>query len=118
MMTLINSSLLLVCPSSHYHVVAVLLPSEELPAQDPDSLFPSIDNFTIYRSIIDNNFDSIAAYIVAEFSEEEFPKDSMYTIGNDSAPNDNYENGPLKYGSFFTFFLRAYPLTAATAEVN
>ena len=99
---------------SHYHVIAVLLPDGELPTHPPDELFPFFDSsFVTYDELIDNDdYTAPTAYIVGEFSQDDFPEDSLYIIGDESAeqPDDGgYNNGPLKYGSSFTFFLRAYP---------
>ena len=43
----------------------------------------------------------------------------MYTIGdstNQPSDRDQYVNDPLRYGSSFTFFLRAYPLIVSINE--
>ena len=96
---------------SHYQVIAVLLPSSSLPDSPPDVLFPSLESFLTYSDILNKDFNEPVSYIVGEFSDDLFPEDSMYTIGDEDEPDDkDYHNGPLKYGSSFTFFLRAYPL--------
>lgn len=65
-----------------------------------------------YEDVLNTDQTNVG-YIVAEFSDSLFPSDNMYTIGDSTGqPNDrdHYVNGPLRYGSSFTFFLRAYPL--------
>lgn len=101
-------------------MVAVLLPSGRKPEESPDDLFPDIDSFHTYQGIIDYDGDGNLGYIVAEFEDSVFPDDNQFTIGDPLAgPDDgSYNNGPLKYGSSFTFFLRSYPLLDDTVSIG
>ena len=92
-------------------MIAVLLPDGNLPDSPPDQLFPSFDSFISYDDAIRYDSTSPVAYIAAEFSDNDFPNDNMYIIGDENEPDDgDYTNGLLKYDSSFTFFLRMYPL--------
>ena len=102
-------------------MVAVLLPNGQTPDELPDSLFPDIESFSTYEEVINSDGESVLGYIAGEFAASLFPDDSLYTIGDHSELDDGgYENGPLRYGSSFTFFLRSYPLlddTVSTMEL-
>ena len=101
---------------SHYQVIVVLLSDDTLPNQQPDTAFPSISSFTTYEDVGNAAASGgFAGYVTAEFSRELFTSDTMqFTIGDpDELANDRrsqYPNRPLRYGSHYTFFLRAYPL--------
>ena len=104
---------------SHYQVIAVLISGSSLPSDSPDKLFPSLDSFKTYDEI--SNTDSFnVAYIAAEFGSNLFPSSNLYVIGDpDNQPKDKsqYYNGPLRYGSSFTFFLRAYPIPNNVSDI-
>jgi netrin-G3 ligand len=97
---------------SHYHIVAVILDDStgSLPPDSPDVQFSSINSFISYEDALTTEQVNVA-YITAEFGESLFPSDNTYIIGDPNQPNDRqYTNQPLRYGTKFTFFLRAYPL--------
>lgn len=100
---------------SHYHVVAILLREDSVsaPSTPPDIKYPSLSSFSTYTAAQDT-YDGSAdiAYIAAEFSDSLFPSNGYYIIGEETEPNDRsstYTNGQLRYGTPYTFFLRAYP---------
>ena len=100
---------------SHYHVVAILLREDSVsaPSTPPDIKYPSLSSFSTYTAAQDT-YDGSAdiAYIAAEFSDSLFPSNGDYIIGEETEPNDRsstYTNGQLRYGTPYTFFLRAYP---------
>ena len=101
--------------SSHYHVVAVILRSGAVspPSNPPDVQFPSLASLSTYSTAQDNYDGSRdIGYVVAEFADALFPSDGYYIIGDETQPNDRsgrYTNGKLRYGTPYTFFLRAYP---------
>lgn len=81
------------------------------PSTYPDILFPSLDSFQTYQQVKDQR-GANSGYIAAEFGSDLFPTDNMYTVGDPGQPHDKdiYYNGELRYGSSYTFFLRAYPI--------
>ena len=98
-------------------MVVVLLPNGQIPDESPDSLFSDIDSFHTSQQIIDSDGESVMGYIAGEFEASLFPDNNRYTIGEYSELDDGgYENGPLRYGSSFTFFLRSYPLLDDTVS--
>ena len=110
-----------VCPPcSHYQVAVVLLPNATLPTQEPSVAFPDMDSFLDY-SEVQSVTSRPVAYIASEFSEEEFPTDGQFVIGDSNQPNDQkglYTNGPLLIGANYTFFLRAYLQLGAVSPVG
>lgn len=109
---------------SHYQVIVVLLLEDTLPNQHPDDAFPSIASFSTYENVgRDAVSRSFAGYITAEFGRNLFTSDSLqFTVGNPEEPaNDRksqYPNQPLRYGSHYTFFLRAYPQLSTVGPVK
>ena len=99
---------------SHYQIAVVLLPEGNFESLlPPDQQFPSLANFANYEAASSYGGSVPLAYITAEFAGGLFPADGRFTVGDETQPNDRaflYGNGPLRYDSTFTFFLRAYPL--------
>ena len=96
---------------SHYQIAVVILPNDELPERAPSVQFPHQDSFFPYNEV-PNIISRPVAYIASEFSDEEFPANRQFVIGDHNQPNDLpavYTNGPLRSGKYYTFFLRAYP---------
>ena len=96
-------------------MVAILLREDSVsaPSTPPDIKYPSLSSFSTYTAAQDT-YDGSAdiAYIAAEFSDSLFPSNGYYIIGEETEPNDRsstYTNGQLRYGTPYTFFLRAYP---------
>ena len=84
--------------------MVVHLLTERLPSQAPDIAFPeaSLLSYSEVQSIK----SKAAAYVAAEFTEEDFPVNGQFRIGQ----QDRYpENGQLTTGEYYTFFLRAFP---------
>lgn len=101
---------------SHYQVIAVLLSHGKLPNQQPDDAFPDMNSFTTYKDVGNASAsEGFGGYITAEFGREQFTSDSLqFTVGDPYEPAINsrsskYYNQPLINGSYYTFFLRAYP---------
>ena len=82
----------------------VHLLSERLPNQTPDVAFPKTSLLTY--SEVQNIKSKAAAYIAAEFTEEDFPANGQFGIGQQ---NHYPDNGVLTKGEYYTFFLRAFP---------
>ena len=96
------------------------LPTDSLPTQSPDDLFPDHNSFINYTEA--NRITSRpVAYIAAEFAASLFPTDGWYIIGNESQPNDRkylYTNAPLEYGKTYTCFIRAYPVNTNVSQLS
>ena len=114
-------SLLLLPSCSHHQVIVVLLSDstnsddQVQPAdlQPADILFPSIGSFLSYDEVNGYIGPGPVAYVTAEFADDLFPADNTFVVGRNDQPDDNYySNGPLRYGSSFSFFLRSYPSIA------
>ena len=113
---------LLICllSCSHYQIAVVFLPNGRLPAQAPSDAFPHQNSFLTYSEVQGINSRPVA-YIASEFSDEEFPTNGQFVIGDRNQPNDYpnlYTNGPLKGGDYYTFFLRAYPKLPTVSPVK
>ena len=96
---------------SHYQIAVVALPSDRLPTQDPDELFPRLSSF-LMTAEAQSNTSRPTAYIAAEFSNSLFPSNGQFVIGDTSQPNDRpllYSNPALDPNKiYYTFFVRAY----------
>ena len=103
---------------SHYQIAVVVLENEELPEQAPSVEFPHQNSFLPYNDVLKINSRPVA-YIASEFSDEEFPANDQFIIGDSNQPNDIptlYTNGPLRGGEYHTFFLRVYPKLGTTQK--
>ncbi|XP_011404665.2 PREDICTED: receptor-type tyrosine-protein phosphatase delta-like isoform X2 [Amphimedon queenslandica] len=111
-------------PISHYHVVAVILRSDAVsaPSSPPDIQFPSLASLSTYSTAQDDYDGSREiGYVAAEFADALFPSDGYYIIGEETQPNDrsgSYTNGELRYGTPYTFFLRAYPFLSDVSSAG
>ena len=88
----------------------VALPSNQLPPQQPDELFPRLSSF-LTAAEVQTITSSPVAYIAAEFSDSLFPFNGQYVIGDSLQPNDRqslYSNVALDPQKTYTFFVRAY----------
>ena len=84
--------------------MVVHLLSESLPGQAADVAFPAASLLTY--SEVQNIKSKPAAYIAAEFTDEDFPANGQFGIGQ---RNHYTDNGDLTTGEYYTFFLRAFP---------
>ena len=105
-------------PTSHYQVVAVLLPRgvDLADLREPDMQFPTINSLGTYSDINCGSLGTSATgYITAEFGDNLFPNDNMFIVGDPNQPNDrpnNYTNGQLCSATKYTFFVRAYTVVS------
>ena len=98
--------------------MVVHLPSPRLPDRPPDVAFPESSLLTYHE--VQNIKSRAVAYIAAEFSDTDFPTNGQFVIGSlNRQPNDysdEYINGDLTAGEYYTFFLRAFPKLEKTQK--
>ena len=105
-------------PTSHYQVIAVLLPRgvDLADLREPDVQFPAINSLGTHSDINCGNLGTSATgYITAEFGDDLFPNNNLFIVGDPNQPNDrpnNYTNGQLCYATKYTFFVRAYTVVS------
>ena len=103
--------------------MAILLPSGSIPGEgvstltgDPDVDYPTFESLQVFSysnisSCSNTDPSEPMAYIAAEFSDDLFPDNGLYTVGDEDEPNDredDYTNGRLCPSATYTFFLRTY----------
>ena len=96
----------------------VFLPDGKLPEQAPSDAFPHQNSFLTYSEVQNINSRPVA-YIASEFSDNKFPANRQFVIGDPNQPNDLptlYTNGPLRGREYYTFFLRSFPKLGVTQK--
>ena len=105
-------------PVSHYQVVAIHLRDGTTTLAENNLAHPDI-NYPDFISLMQFLYESVdcnqpntapMAYIAAEFDSLLFPSNGVFVVGDEQQPNDRaaYRNGPLCYGTTYSFFLRVY----------
>lgn len=89
----------------------------------PDVDYPNIGSLQefFYQDInCDQPRTDPMAYIAAEFDASLYPGDGFFIVGDDQQPNDQdaYKNGPLCYGTSYSFFLRIYITQVRMLELH
>ena len=106
---------------SHYQVVVVLLPlsASTVGLDNANSLFPPSKLGSYQESLCRTTTGAVKAYVTAEFAAELFPRSEKFIVGlnssgDENSPNDRpdiYINGRLCYGTKYSFFIRAFPVS-------
>ncbi len=127
----VNNLISLLCSShvvfalflSHYHIAVILLPDMyyEL-SKPPDEEYPTINNLNIYsEEFCKKKITGPIAYITTEFDDHMLKELFIVGLNGSQSPNDRpnkYHNGPLCYGTSYTFFVRAYPISNDHVRTN
>ena len=84
-----------------------------------NSRFPPSKLGSYQESLCGMTTGAVKAYVTAEFAAEQFPRSGQFIVGlnssgDENSPNDRpdiYVNGRLCYGTKYSFFIRAFPVS-------